>query len=549
MKKNVPNEDSDENKEEEENEENENEENEENENEENENEENEEYEDYENEENENEENENEENENEENNEEEKNEENENNKNIIENEEEKEKEKLLEKENERFEKLKEENIKKKEEERIRLIKNYENSIKTYNKLKDKITLICIEIETDLNSIYYPKKEKNNEEEEKNKKKKNIDDFFLNKEKKPNTLEKDLINEQKQTEKNFQKTINYFKHLINKTKNELEIALTMNKIVEYENLIKEKINYVKKLKNENIGLNKIRENQITKIGEYQIKVLQNDEINNINNKIKSLKELIKTKKDFYQLNQEKIRLQLKEKRNLENKCNLINDNIKYKKKEKINEVENENENENKNNIFYNYIDMKETFNNKKNEFTVSETNYKSIIEDQEKTMARLNKEISLLNTEIRKNEKNIFFAEKKKKKSILDFNYLKRNKLLNNEKENKENEQIKNNNDNNNIEVNISHQNLTRKKSIEEKKYIPFNKSNKSVRQQPFNIVNFMENIEKNRQKKNKTETMKLIDNLKFDIESLIKKTKLDEETENYIKKIANTEGNIIERKKI
>ena len=44
-------------------------------------------------------------------------------------------------------------------------------------------------------------------------------------------------------------------------------------------------------------------------------------------------------------------------------------------------------------------------------------------------------------------------------------------------------------------------------------------------------------------------MKLIDNLKFDIESLIKKTKLDEETENYIKKIANTEGNIIERKKI
>ena len=60
---------------------------------------------------------------------------------------------------------------------------------------------------------------------------------------------------------------------------------------------------------------------------------------------------------------------------------------------------------------------------------------------------------------------------------------------------------------------------------------------------------MENIEKNRQKKNKTETMKLIDNLKFDIESLIKKTKLDEETENYIKKIANTEGNIIERKKI
>ena len=30
------------------------------------------------------------------------------------------------------------------------------------------------------------------------------------------------------------------------------------------------------------------------------------------------------------------------------------------------------------------MKETFNNKKNEFTVSEINYKTIIEEQEKTM---------------------------------------------------------------------------------------------------------------------------------------------------------------------
>lgn len=44
-------------------------------------------------------------------------------------------------------------------------------------------------------------------------------------------------------------------------------------------------------------------------------------------------------------------------------------------------------------------------------------------------------------------------------------------------------------------------------------------------------------------------MKLIENLKFDIQSVIKKNTLDDEAENYIKKIANTEGNIIIRKKI
>ena len=44
-------------------------------------------------------------------------------------------------------------------------------------------------------------------------------------------------------------------------------------------------------------------------------------------------------------------------------------------------------------------------------------------------------------------------------------------------------------------------------------------------------------------------MKLIENLKFDIQSVIKKNTLHDEAENYIKKIANTEGNIIIRKKI
>ena len=57
------------------------------------------------------------------------------------------------------------------------------------------------------------------------------------------------------------------------------------------------------------------------------------------------------------------------------------------------------------------------------------------------------------------------------------------------------------------------------------------------------------LKKKRINQGKTDTMKLIENLKFDIQSIIKKSALDNEADNYIKKIANTEGNIIIRKKI
>ena len=345
-----------------------------------------------------------------------------------------------------------------------------------------------------------------------------------------------------EKKFQKIIKSYKNKIQNAKNELEVALTINKIVEYENLIKEKEGYYKNLKKENDALNKVRDNQVAKIGEYKQRVLQREEIISINDKINALKENIKLKKDFYKLNQEKLKTQMKRKLYLENKCKLINDNIKYKKGDKIKEIENlENEKEKE---IDNYESLKKKYDDKKKEFKKKEQIYKKVIDNQERTMGRLNKELSLLSDEINKNNRQLILTNKKRKEYLLDYQNIKkmqkqRSKERLNKKLNKKNLSIKVPNIIDSFEI---------KSPNEEKKYIPFNVNNKSHRK-PFNIDNFMKSVEKKRINEGKTDTMKLIENLKFDIQSVIKKNTLDDEAENYIKKIANTEGNIIIRKKI
>ena len=172
------------------------------------------------------------------------------------------------------------------------------------------------------------------------------------------------------------------------------------------------------------------------------------------------------------------------------------------------------------------------------------YKKVIDDQEKTMGRLNKELSLLSEEINKNNRKLILTNKKRKEYLSDYQNIKkmqkqRSKERLNKKLNKKNLSIKVPNIIDSFEI---------KSPNEEKKYIPFNVNNKSHRK-PFNIDNFMKSVEKKRINEGKTDTMKLIENLKFDIQSVIKKSALDKEAENYIKKIANTEGNIIIRKKI
>ena len=443
-------------------------------------------------------------------------------------------KSIEKENSEIElkkKLNEENEKKEKEREILLQKNFDNSLKTFDKLKNKLSSICIEIESDLNEIYYPKKSNINSETES----KNLDEISS----------VDNNNDKNSEEKKFQKIIKSYKNKIQKAKNELEVALTINKIVEYENLIKEKEGYFSNLKKENIALNKVRDNQVAKIGEYNQRVLQREEIISINNKINALKENIKLKKDFYKLTQEKLKAQMKRKLHLENKCKLINDNIKYKKGDKIKEVENLENEEKENEIdIDDYDSLKKKYDDKKKEFKKNEQIYKKIIDNQERTMGRLNKELSLLSEEINKNNRKLIVTNKKRKEYLIDYQNIKKlqkqrsNENLNH-KLNKKKLIIQDPNIINNLEI---------KNLNEEKKYIPFNVNNKSQRQ-PFNIDNFMKNVEKKRINEGKTDTMKLIENLKFDIQSVIKKSALDKEAENYIKKIANTEGNIIIRKKI
>ena len=102
-----------------------------------------------------------------------------------------------------------------------------------------------------------------------------------------------------------------------RSELDIALTMNKIIDYESLLKEKELIFQELKKENLALNIIKENQIEKIEEYNQKVYHREEINTINEKILSLKEEIKKQKDTLKESEERAKDQTKEIISIQNK----------------------------------------------------------------------------------------------------------------------------------------------------------------------------------------------------------------------------------------
>ena len=136
------------------------------------------------------------------------------------------------------------------------------------------------------------------------------------------------------------------------------------------------------------------------------------------------------------------------------------------------------------------MKKKYEDKKKEFKKNEQIYKKIIDNQERTMGRLNKELSLLSEEINKNNRKLIVTNKKRKEYLIDYQNIKKlqkqrsNENLNH-KLNKKKLIIQDPNIINNLEI---------KNLNEEKKYIPFNVNNKSQRQ-PFNIDNFMKNVEK------------------------------------------------------
>ncbi len=403
-------------------------------------------------------------------------------------------------------------------------DYKDSIERHNKLQSSLLNICAQIEKSLYNMYYPEEKETKSIANLSKKtnpfnstySQNLDENFFQIHK----------NKEKLSNKEFQKLINLYKEKIKDLKSELDVALTMNKIIQYESLVKEKENICLQLKKENIALNIVRDNQIEKIEEYNEKVIQREEINSINEKIKSLKLEIKKQKETLNRNQNRIKEQIKDIITIQNKIKLINENISYKKKQKLKNLDNNNE-ENIDSLTEIHIDkMKKQYEEKYNEFLIKEQEYKLIIKDQEIEKQRLNKEIDKINENIKQSKHNLILAERKRKDYSYDYKILKEAK----KKQNNELKNNKNTTTNNKLFMGKNTQSainiLSFNNKDTKKKFVPFNMNNKNNIRKPFNINKFMDKVEsqmrKNEKTKKKNSTLRLIESLKFDIQSVMNK---------------------------
>ena len=425
------------------------------------------------------------------------------------------------------------------------KNFENSLQTHDKLKSYLINICVKIEKGFDLIYYPHERESSSVANISVKTNpfhSINSQILNGNfiKINNTpiQEKENI-----SQKDFQKNLNYLKEKIKEMRSELDIALTMNKIIDYESLLKEKELIFQELKKENLALNIIKENQIEKIEEYNQKVYHREEINTINEKILSLKEEIKKQKDTLKESEERAKDQTKEIISIQNKIKLIKENIEYKKKQKVKDIENKDEDKTENTSDLHLDDMKKEYEDKHNDFLIKEQEYKIIIKEQEIEKQRLKQEIDKLNENIKQSKHNLFLSEKKRKDYSYDLGIIKKAILQKKDEIKKKKSPSKNKllGKNTHSAINILSKNKQFKKN-----YVPFNMNNKRIITKPFNINKFMDKVEKHSRNSNnltKNPTLKLIESLKFDIQSVMNKDKIISERNFKFKKgISNTEKN-------
>ena len=209
---------------------------------------------------------------------------------------------------------------------KIISEEKKIINNFNKHKINLMKICVEIEDNLSQIYFQIDNNNNEINTKNN---------INKE-----------------EKEILKKIKNYKERIKSAQNELDIELKINKVDELENNLKQKKNYLLKLKNENKALKSLK--NLQEKDEKDIKDLLNkkEELFNMNEKIIKIKDEAKIKKNYYKTLIEQIKNQNQQINSLKNKCDLINKNILYYKQKQIQTNKNI---ENNNNINYDNIDL--------------------------------------------------------------------------------------------------------------------------------------------------------------------------------------------------
>ncbi len=308
--------------------------------------------------------------------------------------------------------------------------------TFNKLKNALIQTCMEIEENLNRIYYP---------EKTEEMMNVSHVNCTKTSKftKNNTNFNLTEEQKQKEKEYFQKIQKYKSKIKSANKEINLVVSMNKIDELERIYEEKKSILEKIKVENNALKNV------KVIQEKDNILINNsstkkkELIHMNEKIKKLKEETKIKKDYYRTVVEKIKSQNEKINELEKKCDLINQNMNYYKKKQIKELKKQKEEAlyNDNNKEEEHIDintLKKNYEEKYSKLKEKEENLTPKVKEQNKiikTLLKYNENLSQkvkdVMSEINDNMTQIMTFEnniKRKEIQIYDSLSKKNNSLL-------------------------------------------------------------------------------------------------------------------------
>lgn len=226
------------------------------------------------------------------------------------------------------------------------------------------------------------------------------------------------------------INKYKEQIASLKAKMEGVYNLRKVEAQENEIKTKKELAHNLKYENNVLNNIQKNQNKAKIQFEQKYENKNEVKQIGEKLRTLKEEFKYSKDLQKSTEAKIKTQNAIILNLEEKCQKIKENIEFKKKEK---ERNNNEKNNQNN----YLNPEEddlTYLEEKTKFAEiqvmnEEKNYKNEIGKQNNIIGKLSEELSMINITLKEKEQEIRINELKMKE-LKKINNIQNNNNVNN-----------------------------------------------------------------------------------------------------------------------
>lgn len=391
---------------------------------------------------------------------------------------------------------------------------------FNKNKKTLMIICTEIEDNLNNIYF-NQGKNNEDNNAMNKTQNINSS--NKNSKFTKEQKEIL-----------KKINNYKIKIKIAQEELYTQLKLSKADELENTLKERKKYLENIKKENEVLKNIK--NIQEKDEKEIKNIFNkkEELYSVNEKINKIKGEAKIKKDYNHTLSEKIKVQNDQINSLQNKCNLINQNIEYFKKKQINAIQSQNngiDNTDINNNIEN-IDIKEI---KK----LYEEKVEKIVEKQERIKLKIKEQNTKIKEIINYNEKLSVNIDKIMMKIKINMS-----KIMTYENELKRKE----------ILLYDSMTKNKRKNTLSDRKPFHVGPINiKPKNKKIFDYQKYLKEFEKNKNKikvyssvdtNNKSKTLKEIEKLRSDIQLSIQNNELDEKIDKIINKIKHGKKNNI-----